>query len=173
MKDVNWTKELLFVIGLVIGLLIPYCYLGLRYAFTIRKADYLEGIWYSYHLIETGSSINLVKTIFKIKKGFSVTTEREKDGNLKYKGSLVKERNFVIFKLVGIEHDESVTIRIYDPMPTDTGKAFGLYLSLDYNANKPNAGPVMISKKELGMKEAELDLLEKTSIDLTKKVISI
>ena len=153
------TSELMkTILGALIGLSIPYIIKSIVYIFRRFRRSRIEGSWYAYHATLIDDRVQVINTTWEFTKGFSsqfvVTTYKKiNDKSVVYaKGTLNRERNFLLIKLKTIEHEEGVSMRFLDPVEPADSLTWGLWLSFDYHGDL-FAGPIVISRKELQEKE--------------------
>lgn len=163
-------------VGALIGLSIPYVAKSLIYLFRRFRRARIEGTWYSYHASLIEGSIQVVSTIWKISKGFSapfiVQIIKKMDGQLRVyaKGTLHRERNFLLINLNTTEHQEEVSIRLLDPVEPADSITWGLWMSFDYHGEL-FSGPQVVSRKELSDDEFKNYISNKLETDNNYKVL--
>ena len=170
MEFIIGLKEwIVIIIGAVIGYILPYLFKFIPYilCFAFRK-ELLEGIWHAYHF----SRMHGGKTLFryerwKIKRDvlnrLVITTKDPKNPDLKYKGIISVEKNYLLILLKGVKHEEEVQMRFSNIIPTGQDIAYGLAMGVDFD-NKPQCLVRIMSRKELTEEEAKEVLLSKTII---------
>jgi hypothetical protein len=175
MGEPNWI--LVTFIGALAGYLLPHLSKVLVYVARRFQRATIEGKWYVYHITNRGGELQVEPAAWNIRKGYDskfVVVESFKE-DLKgpmYKGQMSFERNFLLVKLRAVKHEEEVSIRLFNPIPTADAYTWGLFLSLDFQGN-PIAGPVAISRRELSPADALELLLDKTKVHANMKVLTL
>jgi hypothetical protein len=173
MVQPNWVLTTL--IGALAGYLFPY--LGKALLFVARRfrREIVEGKWYAYHTTNLDGELQVVQSVWSIRKGFyskfAVKVEKETLSDPMYIGILLLERNFWLVRLKGVKHEEEVVIRLFSPVPTGDAATWGLWLGIDFQGN-PMAGPVMISREEVSIADALEFFSDKTKVHSKMRLLT-
>lgn len=156
------------LVGIVIGLAIPYLVGFINFAVRSPfRRDLLLGTWHAYHFtLIRGESILRYEhwTINRnLLNRLVITTDDPERPNLKYKGTISVERNYLLVQLRGAIYPEEVQMRFFDIIPTGQDIAFGLAMGIDFD-HRPQCVVRMMSRKELTEEDARGMLLSKTTI---------
>ncbi|MEW6096148.1 MAG: hypothetical protein AB1567_06445 [bacterium] len=174
----EWSNWLLPTIaGAVIGYILPYLirFVTFVVTFPFRK-KLLEGMWHTYHFTRMHGETILRYEQWIIKRNLmnklELTTYDPNNPNLKYKGTIEVEKNYLIITLRGIKHKERTHLRLFDIIPTGQDRIIGLFMGVDFN-NYPLSAMCLVSRNELTNEEASNILLSRLRIDKTYKIMSI
>jgi uncharacterized membrane protein (Fun14 family) len=154
--------------AIIIGYALPYITKFVQFivGFPFRKES-LEGTWHAYHFTRMHNETFLRYEKWTIKRNLLnrliIETEDPKNPDLKYKGVISAERNYLLILLKGVKHKEEVQMRFFDIIPTGQDIAFGLAMGVDF-ANKPQCLIRIMSRKKLIDEEAREILQSKTMI---------
>lgn len=163
------------LIGVIAGYLFPRIINVFVYAFRRLKRERVEGSWMVYHTTNRDGKPQIEKSTFEIKKGimseFSVKENRKGIGIIS-KGTLRFERNYWLIHLKAETHDEEISMRLINPIPTADDFTWGMYLSLDFQGN-PIAGAIILSRKELSDDEVLKLLSSKIKTNKEMKLITV
>jgi len=126
-----------------------------------------EGTWHSYHFTWMRGRRILRYDRLEVKRNIFnklvVKMSDPKNPDLKYKGTMSKERNYILLLLRGIRHEEQVQMRFFDIIPTGQDMAFGIVTGVDFD-NEPQSFVKVMSRRELSDAEATELLLSKTRL---------
>ena len=163
-------KELIagMVGGAIIGYTLPYLIKLICYIVSLLFGkELLGGTWHVYHFTRMRGTTYLRYEKWRVKRNILnkliITTEDSKNPDLKYKGVISVERNYLLILLKGIKHKEEVQMRFFDTIPTGQDIAYGLAMGVDFE-NKPQCLVRIMSRKELTEEEAKEFLLSRTKI---------
>lgn len=167
MEPENWSTTIIIVIaGAILGYALPYIikFIQFIWSFVSRK-ELLEGDWHVYHFTrEQGKTFTRYEK-WMIKRNFLnqliVTTEDPRRPDLKYKGDISVEKNYLLIRLNGVMHPEKVQMRFFDIIPTEQDIAYGLAMGVDFD-NKPQCLVRIMSREELSEEKAREILSSKT-----------
>ncbi len=160
---------MLAVLGAILGWSISYILKFLQFfiGHFFRK-EILTGTWHSYHY----SRIHGGKRVLRYDKWeirrnllnkLRIKSETPAIPDLKYKGTISWERNYLLVSITGESHKERAQMRFFDIIPTGQDIAFGLALAVDFD-NQPLCVVKIMSRKKLSKKEATKLLDAKTKI---------
>jgi hypothetical protein len=151
-----------------IGYALPYITKFVQFAagFLFRK-ELLEGTWHAYHFTRMRDEIILRHEKWTIKRDplnrLIIETQDPKNPDLKYKGFISTERNYLLILLKGVRHKEEVQMRFFDIIPTGQDMVFGLLMGVDFD-NRPECLVRIMGRKELTDEEAKELLRHKTIV---------
>lgn len=154
--------------AITIGYALPYIVKFIQFIVSLLfRKELLQGTWHAYHFTQMHGKTFLRYERWMIKRDLLnrliITTEDPTNPDLKYKGVISVERNYLLILLKGVRHREEVQMRFFDIIPTGQDIAFGLAMGVDFD-NKPQCLVRIMSRKELTKKEAEEILSSKTII---------
>ena len=136
-------------------------------SFPFRK-ELLKGTWHAYHFTRMHGKTFLRYEKWTIKRNLLnrliIKTLDPKNPDLKYKGVISEERNYLLILLKGVRHKEEIQMRFFNVIPTGQDMAFGLAMGVDF-ANKPQCLVQIMSRKKLTDEEAGEILRSKTIIE--------
>lgn len=151
-----------------IGYALPYITKFVQFivGFLFRK-ELLEGTWHAYHFTRMNDKAFLRYEKWTIKRNLLnrliIETEDPKNPDLKYKGVISTERNYLLILVKGVRHKEEGQMRFFDIIPTGQDMVFGLLMGVDFD-NKPQCLVRIISRKELTDEEAKEIIRRKTIV---------
>lgn len=163
MADINWPEVLAgFVIGLL-PLVARQAYILLHYSRLPSRRKFLGHFWV-YHRSTIGDgkiygrqidvrySLTTNRLTFRAVSDPTTDTER---GQLTYSGRISTRQGMVrYFSLRDVASHERISWYIIDPFFDPFDITSGLYLALDLRG-LPAAGPLILSRTELGSEEVE------------------
>ena len=109
--------------AITIGYALPYITKFVQFivGFPFRK-ELLEGTWHTYLFTRMRDMTFLRYEKWTIKRNLLnrliIETEDPKKPDLKYKGVISVERNYLLILLKGVRHKEEVQMRFFDIIPT-------------------------------------------------------
>jgi hypothetical protein len=162
----NWIVTC--VVGAILGVLATYFAPALGYPFRRLKKSPLERLWYEYHFSYLGGRLVLRQAKLKVRKGilsrYVVTFDHERSEavqpggpfgakELSYKGSLKYEHDHILLALDGVSHEESLSYRFINKIPSNDSVLPGIWMSYDHDLN-PASGTAILSKDQLSPDDA-------------------
>ncbi len=153
---------------ITIGYALPYIAKFVQFIVGLPfRKEILTGIWHAYHFTRMRNNTFLRYEKWVIKRDLLnrlvIETEDPKNPDLKYKGVISTERNYLLILLKGVRHKEEVQMRFFDIIPTGQDIAFGLVMGVDFD-NKPQCLVRIMSRKKLTDEEAREIILSKTVV---------
>ncbi len=134
---------------------------------SLFRKEFLTGIWHAYHFTRLHGKILLRHERWTIKRNILnrliIRTQDLKNRDLKYKGVILVQRNYLLISLKGIKHKEVVQMRFFDIIPTGQDVIFGLVMGIDFD-NKPQCFVRFMGRREFADEEARKLLLFKTTV---------
>lgn len=116
------------------------------------------GQWISYRAsLDAGARVPAIKerqwlVCQDAAAGYVVESSEVGGEKADYHGPLVLERDFCVIRLQGVEVQESILVRLHDPIPPHTDRTIGLYLCMGFGHHSI-AGPIAISRDAWPEKE--------------------
>jgi hypothetical protein len=150
------TDLIRILVGALIGFTLPHLVRAVAYFIRRLRRARIEGKWFVYHPSHKASKPQMIPSTWYITKGFTslfAIREDRKEGSGATisgyaKGQIHIESNCLLIKLHTTQHEEEVSMRLFNPISTADEILWGLYLSLDFQG-KPTAGPIVVSRSEL------------------------
>lgn len=160
---------LLTIAGAILGCGIPHIVKFFQFliGLLVRK-EILAGTWHAYHFTRMhGGKSFLRYESWRIRRNLQnqlvIKTDDPTNPDLKYKGTISVERNYLLILLKGVKHKEEVQMRFFDVIPTGQDIAFGLAMGVDFD-NEPICVVRIMSRKKLSDEEATRILTSKTKM---------
>lgn len=159
----NWIPT---IAGAVLGYALPYTAKFIQFIVGLPfRKELLEGTWHAYHFTRMHGVTIVRYEKWEIRRNLLnkliIRAEDPKISDLKYRGFISVERNYLLVSLKGVKHKEEVQMRFFDTIPTGQDIAFGLAMGVDFD-NKPKAHIQIMSRRQLSNKEAREILQSKT-----------
>lgn len=107
------------------------------------------GTWHSYHCTYRKDQPMEIKSTIEVRRGFRtqfVAILRQEDtSNLSYKGTVVREKNHLVFSFGSVNHAENVVARFPEPLGGNWDNLYGIWLAYDHDQHVSSGG-ILLTK---------------------------
>jgi uncharacterized membrane protein (Fun14 family) len=153
------------IVGAIIGYALPYIIKVFYYIVNLPfRKELLEGTWHAYHFTRKQATTLLRYEKWRIRRNILnkliITTEDPTIPDLKYKGVISVERNYLLILLKGVKHKEELQMRFFGIIPTGRDITHGLAMGVDFD-NKLQCVVRIMSREELDEEKAKKILSSK------------
>ena len=168
-KEPHWFIKIL--IGLIVGLILPYIIRALNWPFLFFKKHVLRRLWWEYHYSTIDNEDKVYEGALRIRSGLSgslVFRMVQEDSKLKYRGRVTCELGSDQFVLIGKSTDKSneehMLWRFHYPIKSKAERIItGVVASYNHD-KKPYVAIAILTKDRIGTDEASL-VLKKAQVD--------